>query len=287
MVKMSLEYPNRVRLLVRLDANKNPNRQDYLMRLARENSLNGIADLSQIFRLSFSSLVALSDHSLNELIAGRTDYLQFDYPKKRWGLVSGGWSLRRRGWVKEARVCPSCLVEDRMQPVCFNFSMPIVCPHHGLLPIDFCPCCGVTLTYMRKSIHHCDCGFLLTRSVGNEKPEWLTGLYAIFSPWHLTHVGAHYDLVNCAERDWLAARLVVFVSKGFEKTYPTTYITSADFDEIRRLITDWPAIIWSNLPLIKNDKKGGRRWEQLIEIGLVRDNKILNDVIKGYEEYRR
>lgn len=220
------------------------------MQLAEANRFDGIPALMKFFKFTFNELLLITDNSLAMLIANATGPLEFNYKGMHPKILNIAKNQRRFGLVVESRVCPVCIKENFMQSVSFNSSMPVTCPRHGILPIDFCPKCNSALTYLRKSPYLCDCGYLLENSPTLERPTWLTTLYAIFAPWHLTSTNVERSENRFFERDYEATQLILYVANYFKSPRMATYINSKDFYAINLMISDFPDSVLRQLEKI-------------------------------------
>lgn len=218
------------RLIVRPDALQNRNRQDYLMRLAEANGLDGIADLCKVLHTSYTVLASLPGEKLNAILSGVPIGIVAPQAEPIHGL-----NARRYGLSNDARVCPKCIEEHRSQSVVFNFMLPVCCPVHRSLPIDTCGACNSPIRYSRRFTQFCDCGESLAKSAMIESPTWLATFYGIFAPWHLANLDDLSDR-DAAARDFRAMKLVRNITGG--PTYERVGV--ADFPLISRLIDDWP-----------------------------------------------
>lgn len=206
------------------------------MRLAEQNGLRGISDLAEVLGVSYLGLVSLDAPGLNELLNG----VPFHHLKNGYKLTKGRYVLRRYGWGKESRVCPECVKEKLEQPACFNSAIPTLCPRHFCLPLDFCPRCTDPLTYLRMSITHCACGYALRDAHADEAPQWLSGFYGIFAPWHLSRQGDINEVLATSQRDWDAAKGTLWLLNGLSVANRAGYLTSANFPALARYVSAWP-----------------------------------------------
>lgn len=222
-----------VRLLVRLDANSNPNRQDHLMRVAEANALSGITDLTIMLGVRYMALVSMSSTELNSLLMGtRLHAVASNAVQVRGPQVS------RYGLSQFARICPQCVAEDIPQSQVFNSSLPVHCPIHKILPLDFCPGCGCSLSYLRRTVRRCNCGYQFATARSQRPPMWLQVLYGIFAPWHLTgFVEDEFRMI--ASEDYRAAELIQTLLGYKEVALQRRRITSKDFNELESFFDNW------------------------------------------------
>lgn len=221
-----------VRLLVRLDARNNSNRQDHLMRLAEANALYSINDLELILQAPYSVLVSMPPSEFNAFLAGGA--LESVWPDS---IEVRRKKMYRHGLSQDARVCPRCIAENYPQPQVFNSDIPIQCPIHKILPLDLCPGCGCSLDYQRRHISRCNCGFNFGDAIGQSSPMWLQLLYATFAPWHLAGFQSK-PFREIAFNDYRAAKLI---HNLFEKGQPVRRkrITSSDFARMDSIFSNF------------------------------------------------
>lgn len=230
----------RPRIMNRPDARKYENRQDYLMRVADENRLNGIAELCRVLKTDLTTLLSLPDGVINkffsgvplELIAGSSSHFH----------GSNGHAYRRG--QRRTRVCPQCIEEGLPLSVYFDVSLPIPCPRHQIMPIDFCPVCANPVSYQRKTVRACDCGFNWSRSERVVQPQWMPMLYSLFAPWHLTNLpSSSYQEIGVRDvGSGSLIRLLVAnsMSSPTKRRRVNSWISLRDFDVLERFVVDWP-----------------------------------------------
>lgn len=61
------------------------------------------------------------------------------------------------------KVCPQCLQERPYAKKVWDLSFYTACPKHSISLLSSCPRCGTSLSWIRKSICHCTCGFDLRK----------------------------------------------------------------------------------------------------------------------------
>lgn len=65
------------------------------------------------------------------------------------------------------KICPECLKEDTYTRKAWDIAFYTSCPVHNKLLITHCPHCSLPLSWSRKSITQCRCGFDLSKAVAN------------------------------------------------------------------------------------------------------------------------
>lgn len=270
-------------LHVRASAPFNQNRQEFLMNLAEENCLDGIPGLMKFFDLSFIELLQITDNSLEMLMSDTCGPLDFKYKDMRWEVMKKSGGGRRLGMVCQSRICPNCLRENLRQSISFHSSLPIACPTHGVMPLDFCPNCKSTLTYLRKCIDRCDCGYHIGNASAFERPPWLTTLYSIFAPWHLTRSNIKYNREKFFEREYVTSRLILYVLNNFEPLGGCDYINSNNFEGLRLLLSDFPESIWRRLERIDRVKSVSDFFGRKSQINVAMwENPFLRAIVNNY-----
>lgn len=82
-----------------------------------------------------------------------------------WTRGLGDQRLRSTAVVwPRVRICPSCLAEKGFIPLVWQLTAYTDCPHHGIQMIHVCPGCQKRLTWARRRLMHCNCGFDLRES---------------------------------------------------------------------------------------------------------------------------
>lgn len=191
------------RVLVRLDARRNPNRQDHLMRVAQANQLRGIRALCRAVDSSYAPLVLLPAEQLNDFLVGGKGGA--NAAVQRGGQQ--GLRLAVQGLSPRARICPICIREGRFQSLTFNSALIVACPIHRVVVCDECPRCNGCLTYMRHDMAFCDCGFPLERLPASPLPRWLCLLHRELAPWHIAR-SPHSRTLPVAALDFRVGRLL-------------------------------------------------------------------------------
>ena len=203
------------------------------MRVAQANGLKGIPELTSIYGVHYTGFCSMSDNRLNQLFRGEISGIECGFD----GLHKGGGYARRLGWAKETRVCPSCIRDGEPQFVMFNFALPVLCPRHGELPIDVCPNCSTTPSYLRANINHCECGFNFGEASGHSRPPWLGKFYERFASWHYCLPQTYPELLEVAKADWAASQFVLAELSGGQKVRSGAFISVRDFDAIKVLFS--------------------------------------------------
>jgi hypothetical protein len=75
-----------------------------------------------------------------------------------------GGTLPRYLLSDAARVCPECLQEAPYARKIWDFALYTACPTHKMHLVSSCPSCGESLSWSRKSVPLCSCGYDLRLS---------------------------------------------------------------------------------------------------------------------------
>jgi hypothetical protein len=101
----------------------------------------------------FRQITKLSEEEVNEMkhkITRDLDYEDFD---AQWDIPVS--SLR----FKQPMVCSNCLRENSYCRKFWDLPVVTVCPQHHSLLLDICPNCRERITWSRKGVSWCDCGY--------------------------------------------------------------------------------------------------------------------------------
>lgn len=92
--------------------------------------------------------------------------------------------------ITRPKVCPECLVEAPYARKLWDLSAYTACGKHGVKLIDACPKCKMKLSWSRRCIVKCTCGFDLTKS---ERISVESSDVAIFKLMHDMFYGINAD----------------------------------------------------------------------------------------------
>jgi TniQ len=112
----------------------------------------------------FKQITGLSEEEVNEMkheIRSGSDYELCD---AQWDVPINSLRFNR------PMVCSDCLREN---PYCRKFwDLPVVtiCPQHRSLLLDKCPSCRIPITWDRKSVSQCRCGYDWRETICPELP---------------------------------------------------------------------------------------------------------------------
>ncbi|MGO4382146.1 hypothetical protein [Pseudoduganella sp. RAF53_2] len=222
----------RPRLLIRLDANFYPNRQDYLLRLADSNCFDGINALCRVLGVGFAKMVTASNEGINNYLRG--------YPELKGLGSQKGLSLLQRARGRKRRICPACVLEDLPHAACLNFALPIICPRHNIVPHDVCQACDKPIDYLASSIHRCSCGFFFGDSARIVPAGWFTEFQEVFSPQ--VAEGRSYD--ELAKSFVYLAHFAAYLTNYEPDTFggrhvSTAWLSQKEFHRVSSFMINW------------------------------------------------
>ncbi len=110
--------------------------------------MQGALDLKKLSDLSF-----IPEEDLQNLV-----YWPVPEHDGLKNLFLGG-TLPRYLLSDASRVCPECLREAPYARNIWDFALYTACPIHKTHLISICPSCGEHLSWFRKSVHLCSCGY--------------------------------------------------------------------------------------------------------------------------------
>jgi hypothetical protein len=203
------------------------------MLLAEINMLRGPLDLAKVLGKSYGALTSMSAVALNLLLAGDSGMHK---------VTTRCRTQENHGLGKRARVCPECLVLGISQHPNFNFSLPIPCRLHQIMPIDECPRCDLPLSYVRKRVNYCDCGFKLIAAPRVTAPDWLPRFFARFLQWDKP-MPLDINHSELAENFSRAGRVVRVLLTNYPNSWNTvsslSWIKLRELLAMEKFIIDW------------------------------------------------
>lgn len=134
----------------------------YLLRLAAGNRYQGIVDIAVVLDMSATTLIASSPREI--LLR-----LGIEPPIDAGCLEPRKWkkpSLYLAGRSIHARVCSRCLNEMSVSHIRSSWDrlFEVTCSHHQIFLLETCPRCLQQISYLRKNVDQCDCGFRFARA---------------------------------------------------------------------------------------------------------------------------
>lgn len=133
----------------------------YLLRLAEKNHYGGIAELARLLGLNPAKLLLANQVEIFKLLKINAHSYESEdqYVGKLHRLSMHGRSMR-------SRICPKCVEssENFHIPASWDQTFKLFCEKHQILLVDRCASCNQLISYRRKSLTHCDCGFAFENS---------------------------------------------------------------------------------------------------------------------------
>lgn len=208
-----------------------PNRRENIMGyLLRASDMNGYEGINQILRYAgrkAGSMHVLSQHfEIIESVFGPVgrDLINLEHVhilkrhnlKLRDALSSKTNPLHIN--LREPKICPSCIVENGYIDLYWDIKYVECCPKHKIKLIDACPSCVKSLSWFRRGMLRCRCGFnLLKAEVEDVYDEDLIILNAF-----VRNMKYRYSLLHRVTLD---------------KSYPVTWLLKMSFDGFLWLIS--------------------------------------------------
>lgn len=141
--------------------------QGYLLRLAAQNGLGGLARVKTMLGCSrFQTLYAQDAPQLAHWFGASVQRLSYalesnDGSKRGESATYLGHRLGRSYFLNRShpRVCPDCVRELGYCRAAWDFTLSVACVRHQRLLIDRCPACTLPLKWTRPDLCLCDCGY--------------------------------------------------------------------------------------------------------------------------------
>lgn len=149
----------------------------YLLRLASANHLSGLNQLARSIKLNRSNLLCAQPTRVLEAFGIKSKFesgLQED--RINHGHVK---HMHKAGRIFANRYCPSCIATDEVPYMRVEWERPTLlhCQQHLCMLESICSNCKQPLTYKRKNLLKCDCGFALAKKNSVPLPGWLANYY--------------------------------------------------------------------------------------------------------------
>lgn len=152
----------------------------YLMRLAQANDFNGIEGLADILGLTFMSLLISPQKEVLERL-GIISVFATSSSKKCTTLNRS--YMGAAGRTVRSRICPSCLESMPVPHIraSWDRALEVNCRIHLDRLCDECPACHTPITYRRRYVGCCNCGFKFSNAARNDGVALnVARLYQIF-----------------------------------------------------------------------------------------------------------
>ncbi|KPZ04691.1 hypothetical protein ALQ37_03133 [Pseudomonas syringae pv. aptata] len=179
----------------------------------------------------------LNEEQLSTTLIGQTHYL-------------GQPSYLRNG---HSPVCPECLASDGYAKDAWSHLLVTACPTHGTVLLGNCPDCEKPISYHRRTLELCDCGYDLRLAVSVQASEFAMKLSALMAD---AGVGEHKGFTEICRRQGFEPLLPDFLTllakhqaqrSGLPMAKPRFSSSSPLQDSLvmvgclESLLSDWPA----------------------------------------------
>lgn len=154
------------------------------------------------------------------------------------------------------KVCPPCLQESNYCRKIWDLGMLTVCPAHRCLLIDACPACGNPISWVRRKVSGCPCGFdwrnVMARAIEGPILRLAAQLYKLCGlqseEAHLVGLPKDSPLSTLNFEDMMSVLLLVSSQLNGAKNSKGIYLSSpcslSDlhtlFEKTLTVFADWP-----------------------------------------------
>lgn len=262
-------------------------RQDYLMHLAEVNGFSDLKMLSRRTTLSVTDLKLLEMDVLQGLLNGSIAKAQNPNTDS---LKPGATKILNRGLGHKGRICPECCEHGLPVPPTVNQPLTLSCLLHGWMLLSKCPCCEKQITYLRKNINFCDCGFDFRTAPRILAPEWVNQFYDAFAPWKLSDSGNSSCEIFKIERKTmvLISQLLQWnCDEPVDMQYKIAFITSNYFGALEKLLVPWPSALKGRLASLVEYKYKSEKFGDFIKETKYLSPTIQKLILEIDEERRR
>lgn len=137
--------------------------QGYLLRLAENNHLGGIVGLAKLLGLKQVKLMVANPGEILKLLKINNHLYE---PEDQISSIGKLHRLSMHGRSMRSRICPRCVEcsENFHIPASWDQTFRLVCEKHQIRLMDKCLSCNQLISYGRKSLTHCDCGYAFGES---------------------------------------------------------------------------------------------------------------------------
>jgi hypothetical protein len=130
----------------------------YLLRLSEANQIQGINGIARVLNTTIEKLI-ISDPKQT------MDQLGISIPQVAQPVVAYKERkqiyLASRGSAIRSKVCSKCIRESSQVRISANWDriFQTYCLSHRIFLLENCPCCSEPISYKRKKVDTCDCGY--------------------------------------------------------------------------------------------------------------------------------
>jgi hypothetical protein len=185
---MKIPIPPGGRVLFRVDPVPGESPRGYLCRVASEHSYCGPLSLAQIadlppFGLDREDRVAQMAYVLR-LTPDEWRPMCYRSINKERGRFRERLFYDKRVSCddlnyRRSRLCPKCLRDRPIWWAVWDLSLVTACPIHRCLLVNRCPACERNLSWQRRSIHQCRCGFDFRNLIPETANRDLVAIHAV------------------------------------------------------------------------------------------------------------
>lgn len=229
----------------------------YLLRFANSNHFDGIHRLAEILAMTPKLLLASSPHHICQLLGVSSAAPELESPV---GKVRLKRHIRLAGARRSlyGRVCPLCLSAFSIPHLSakWDLSANMRCEIHHVFLIDECPACSKHLSFKRRLLTRCDCGFDLGTAECRPESQALLNLEATLDVDVARSLGSgtfaadseKFQAVHRLLRRLLKVSRPDFASIDLRKSghFPARLFSQKEFDQIAAWFEHWPHGFRSN-----------------------------------------
>lgn len=229
----------------------------YLLRFANANHFDGIHRLAEILAMTPKLLLASSPHHICQLLGVSYAAPELESPV---GKVRLKRHVRLAGARRSlyGRVCPLCLSAFSIPHLSakWDLSANMRCEIHHVFLIDECPACSKHLSFKRRLLTRCDCGFDLGTAECRPESQALLNLEATLDVDVARSLGSgtfaadseKFQAVHRLLRRLLKVSRPDFASIDLRKSghFPARLFSQKEFDQIAGWFEHWPHGFRSN-----------------------------------------
>lgn len=233
----------------------------YLLRFSNSNELQGIDRLAAMLRLTPKMMLASSPHEICKLLGVSVMAPAYDSPvgKVRINRLARLADARRSLY---GRLCPRCIEPGGLGhiPAIWDIAVNMRCPSHRTFLLDRCPSCECPISYRRKELKQCDCGFRYWEAQTQTQTPALLAAEDVLKVADLRTEGMKTFAVETDKglaaqrflRRILKASIPELLDADLRKPghFPARIFTHAEFNQISDWFTAWPSSFIDKLEAI-------------------------------------
>ncbi len=245
----------------------------YLLRFANSNHLNGIERLAAHLKLTPKTMLASSPRQICQMLG---------IPSTAPDLATpvGKVRLKRLVRLSDARrslygrICPLCISGFTVPhiPAIWDLSVNLRCEIHRVFLLDQCPACGKQISYKRRRLTHCDCGFQFSQAQCHTETPTLLAMERELGVESLRTAGMctfATETDSCQAVHRLLRRMLRVSQPSVLDTdlrkqghFPARLFSHREFDQIAGWFENWPCGFHNNWEAIESLLISGGRPER-------------------------